>query len=287
MEELIKKYYKITNITNYKTYYNIICFMDNKKSLYILESIQNRKYIIDIYKELINNTDYTIIKNIYGNSYTNIYGIDYILIKCNKIRYNPINNQKKIYNLKANNSLNKINWIYLWIKKIDYYEYQQKHIKDYKFLIDSLNYYLGMGEIAVNYIKYNLRNTSIPLVISHKRISKDNLYNPENIILDYRARDVSQYLKYLFFETEYRYFNFDKFLKMTNFTRDDYILLYGRLLFPCFYFDLYDEIVNSSLNQKDIIKIISRSEEYEAYVDMIYNKIIKITHIPKIDWINN
>lgn len=194
-----------------------------------------------------------------------------------------VNNKYVVYSY--DKDLDRSNWISLWSNKLDYYEYQQLHIKNYNYILESFNYYLGLAENAISYIRYNFYDSYMPLVISHKRIKEKNYYNPTNLILDYRARDISQYLKYIFFNNKYLDFNFNKFFKELNLSRNDYILIYGRLLFPCFYFDLYDEIIINKLDQKKIVSIVNRTIEYENYLNLIHSEISKFVEIPKIDWL--
>ncbi len=198
--------------------------------------------------------------------------------------YEDIVNNKYILN-SYDKDLDRSNWISLWTKKVDYYEYQQLHIKDYEYISESFNYYLGLAENAISYIKYNFDGSFLPLVISHKRIDRTNYYNPMNLVADYRARDISQYLKYIFFNKDYSNFNFNGFFKKLNLNRNDFLLIYGRLLFPCFYFDLYDEIINKKIDQKKIVPIISRTIEYEKYLKLVYKEINKFVIIPNINWL--
>ena len=286
MKEIIKSYYSLDHIKKYYIINNSIHFTC-KGINYIFEPINDRKYIKSVYEITQLNKNYDqIVLNIYKKIYTTINNIDYVLIKCNVHMESFIDN---IFNNKNffeyNNYLNRSNWIELWTKKIDFYEYQHNYIKTHDFLFESLNYYLGMAENAVSYIKYNIKQNNKPLVLSHKRIEKNNFYNPLNLIIDYRARDISEYLKYIFFTKKYKKINFYNFFIKLNFDRSDYILLYGRLLFPSYYFDLYDQIINNNLEQKKILDIISRTKEYEKYIKNIYNTILKIVDIPKIEWL--
>ena len=65
------------------------------------------------------------------------------------------------------------------------------------------------------------------------------------------------------------------------------LLFYGRLIYPSYFFDLYDDIVNLNLNEQEIEKIVIKSEEFEnflinvhSYLSNLYNK-----YIPQIDWL--
>lgn len=191
----------------------------------------------------------------------------------------------KTYCVGVRSIFDKLGWINLWQNKLDYYEYQQSHINYYSYISESFNYYLGMGETAIAYIRYNVDYNEIPIFLSHKRISNTDFNNPFNLTFDYKARDVSGYLKYLFLHDEYHEFDMESFFGLLNFSRLDYILLYGRLLFPSFYFDVYDEVINDGMDQKKIKSIITRSEEYEAFLKTIFAKINSLIPIPSVEWL--
>ena len=284
MKNIIMKYYNFSSIDDYKIIRNKFYF-EVEGDKYIFEPVYNVEEFNYIYNIVVNKCD-QILKNIYNSHYTNINDINYVLIKRTTKFHNILDNIQNTQHYFGNRSVfDKYGWINLWQKKLDYYEYQQKHIDNYSYISESFNYYLGMGETSIAYIRYNISTNNIPLVLSHKRIN-DDYYNPLNFIFDYKARDVSGYLKYLFLNNKYCDFDIDSFLKKINFNRVDFILLYGRLLFPSFYFDLYDDIINNAINQKKIKSIIIRSDEYEKFLKIIYDKINGIVMIPGIDWLN-
>lgn len=285
MKKTIRKYYGFNYIDNYREIGNKILFkIDNNE--YVFEPIYDSTNFNSICDLLGNDCD-EIIPNIYNDIYTKINNIDYALIKKRKETVNIINSivsSKYIFGERG--AFDKFGWIDLWQKKLDYYEYQQEHIKYYKCISESFNYYLGMGETAISYINYNVGFNKIPIVLCHKRINREDYDNPFNMTFDYRARDISGYLKYLFLNKKYFDFDFVSFFKQANLNRLDLILVYGRLLFPSFYFDRYDDIINNNSDPKKIKSIISRSEEYEYFLKMIYTKVNSIVAIPRVDWLN-
>ena len=62
-------------------------------------------------------------------------------------------------------------------------------------------------------------------------------------------------------------------------------LLYGRMLYPSFFFDCYEKIINDKKPVEIIYSIIDRSKEYELYLYNIYVLINEKIKIPKIDWV--
>ena len=214
----------------------------------------------------------------------------YILIRnCNSNIIETILNTRFI-SLNYMYSINRSNWVELWSNKIDNIEYQLTHIADkYKLIRNSIWYYIGMAETAISYISNTFNENKMYvnnyLVISHERIIDDNFNNPQNIIIDYKSRDISEYLKYIFINDEYDYREIDLFFKKLKLNKFLYQLVYGRMFFITFYFDMYDEIINNNIPENKIKKIITKTSDYEDYLKNIYNIIKKYADIQEINWV--
>ncbi len=240
------------------------------------------------------SSDYgTVITNIKNELITNINGKNYILIKSesNDIDiYTKIEKAKLVY--LPNDmigSIVKTDWVELWSKKVDYIEYQLSNIDINPLLLNSVWYYIGMAENAIAYINDTMTiGDNHNLYVSHKRIKTLYFNDPQNLIVDYKSRDVSEYLKYLFVENSYDYVDIKN--KLIKLNLDEFLcrLIYGRMFFFTFYFDLFDTITNETIGRDSIPllkKIISRVDEYEDYISNIYNILYQIKKIPKIDWV--
>ncbi len=292
MKNAIMYYYEIDNISVYKmndTYrveYNdkIYLFEPLKINIDELKEIMNLNFENNKYHKIIGNKDKTPI--------TNINGQNYIMLKketnINPTIYNEI--LRTIDIPKAVYRLDRSNWCLLWSNKIDYFEYQLNHLEEkYKLISESIDYYIGMTETAISYIRDTINNEQKTnkdiLCVCHKRIENNNYYHPFNIVFDYKARDISEYLKYLFISKEYINFNLESFIIKLNFSKFSYRLLYGRMFYPSFYFDIYEKIINESAKENELTEIIKRIDEYEKFINTIYNIINKKNKIQKIDWI--
>lgn len=240
--------------------------------------------------EIIVNKDNSII--------TMINGMPYVLLKLCKYKndrvfINDINYmQKMTYNIEYDNILLRNNWVDLWCDKIDYYEYQISELgKKYPILCDSLSYFIGLGENAISYMVNNSKIDNINGYVSHKRIRINNgsfeFYNPLNFIIDSRVRDISEYIKNCFINNSLNLYEVFSYLNVSNFTNNEYVLLFSRLLFPTFYFDMYDEIINNNLNEEKIINIIEKTYEYEELLLNIYKYIVyeKRVKLEEIEWL--
>ena len=192
-------------------------------------------------------------------------------------------------NLSGLKSLLRTNWVSLWSSKVDYIEYQMGHlIKKYPFLNNTIDYYLDLCENAITYIK-NLKMFSdykIPIGISHKRIIKDatlfDLYNPLNLIIDYKVRNIAEYLKDAFFKDEDVNYILNIVFKNFWFDKLNLSLLVARLLYPSYYFDLFEEIIDKELDENIIFPLTKKSSKYEEFIDLI----IKNCNLQNLQWLS-
>lgn len=246
--------------------------------------------ILEVNKLIKDKNEYNqIILNNFNKLISTIGNKKYILIK--EIKQKDIECMiRNKHIVIGKNILDHSNWELLWSKKIDNIEYQLRHVENkYKILAKSINYYIGMAENAIEYIKNIEKNNFIYVnkYISHIRIKSKNTNNPQNIIVDYISRDIAEYLKFLFFSNQYCTEKTEQTLKMNNLTIIELELIFGRMLFPTFYFDKYDKILNEKIEEKEIETIINQSDEYEEYLKDIYyiinTKMQK--KIPSITWI--
>lgn len=288
MKNMIMYYYNFKELSSFKREGHY--FFRVGKDVFSLERVANRNEITNIYQLLSYHGGekyFKIKKNIYNDIVTSIQGYDYILVQQSKVEFN-IGNEIIENNYAIMNKEQAIysNWIELWGQKLDYYEYQMQHIFGiYPVIDESIYYFLGMGECAISYLKYNYSFENKPLYLSHRRISQDSYFHPLSVIVDYKARDISEYFKYLFYSNQYVEFDFLSFLGHFSLDYDDYILIYARLLFPSFYFDCYDVVVNARGGEDAFKEIVRRTLEYEVFLKSIHILICQIITIPKLDWI--
>ncbi len=258
---------EILRLNEYSSFYN--------SSIGLIEKNIEGKYIT-----ILNNKYYVLISNRAPNR--RIYFSDLLVVK----DFIPLNN---FMLLKRND------WVNLWSKKNDYFEYQKEYIKTkFPTLYYSLDYYIGLSENAISYIGQVEREMKPSekdhLVLAKKRVHyNDNLHefqSPLNIVIDYKERDVSEYFKSLFLDDCYNEEEIINYLKELPASGFGMGLLMGRMLFPSFYFDLYEKIVNDVIPEKEIYKIIDKSDDYEYFLRFIYFEINKIIKIPRIDWLH-
>lgn len=229
-----------------------------------------------------------ILMNKQNKIFTSINNTNYVLMKI-KCDINEINSfsilNNNTLNLKNTNNIKYNNWYNLWTKKIDFLEYQflehKGYLKENKYLF---NYYIGMTETAIMLSKKIKDGTKS---ICHKRINyKDTtleLYNPLNIIIDYKVRDACEYFKNKFIYDELSIQEVINYINTLNI--DDIYIFFTRLLFPSYFFDIYENIIEKKENEKRCEKIINKVEEYESFLKIIYSYVKNITNIEEIEWL--
>ncbi len=196
-------------------------------------------------------------------------------------------------NIECDKIIGRYDWITLWETKNDYFEAQINEIgQKYPYLCNYANYYIGLAENAISYVRSALLEKDVSLLsICHKRIDCDgtlfSLYNPIYYVCDYRIRDVAEYIKNAFFCGKNAYVIVDEYFKNNYLSYKEALLFYGRLLYPSYFFDLHDDIVNKDLNESKIENIIVKQDEYERFLYDVYVYLTKLynRYIPAIDWI--
>ncbi len=215
----------------------------------------------------------------------------YILMKFPFINNRTITyNDIVSFNIEVDNNkykkLDKSNWGESWSNKIDFIEYQFDQMKNkYQILNTYIDYYIGVWENAIGYFNNNV-NISHKKYVCHKRVSVNmDLYeflNPLNFVIDFKERDVGEYLKSFVINKNFSFASFDKYLN--GISRDSIILIISRLLFPSYFFDLYESIIVDRTDEKQILEIINKKSNIVLLLKHIFNSASNM-NIPYIDWI--
>ena len=260
---------------------NIVKFTYNSNE-YVLIRIENIDfnllnylfYYIDINKPIL---------NIY-NSYITEYENKYYFLFYDKLGKVSIDKLVSFINqplfMNNNDIHNK------WCKKVDYHEYQITQFgAKYFILRESINYVVGLSEIGIQLINTIDLNSCFSC-ISHKRINNlFDFYNPLNMCIDYRIRDISEYIKYKFFYEDEELF--DEITLKVGLNKEEYKLLFSRLLFITPYYDMYENIIDGKTEEKEIKKIIYKFDKYEKFIKKIYLYLKRYIDIDNIELFNN
>lgn len=308
MEQFLKYFYNIYVDKIYSKNESYYFYKDNNL-FWVVKNYRTEDELKDIYQinyELL-NANYPvseIILNIYNLPVSSFENNNYVLLKinCNTSSDVDLNDILKInYNLYLNKDKKELyrnNWAELWERKIDYFEYQIKELgRNKKIILNSFSYYIGLAENAIsianntslNNPNYNLDN----IVLSHRRVNYPNMeydyYNPLNFIFDLEVRDVAEYIKSMFFYTDRKktlkeLTNYINKSSLNNYTAN---MLYARLLYPSYYFDIYEKVIEDLEDENDLLEVINKTDEYELFLKDVYYELSKKFNIEIVLWIIN
>ena len=293
------------NAINY--YYNLMpddvhqndkCYyFEYSNDKYILEEC--RRTVEEVY-QLYNLSVYfynkkinlhQLILNINNELVTKINDKSYVLMKVlNKNNKKiDIDDLKNFYNYPINSLsiIDKSNWHDLWIRKVDYVEYEiDENKKKYTYLLDNLDFFIGITENAIQLLR---EKVDVNLYISHIRINPDmqveDLYNPLNIVVDNKARDIGEYVKSIICNIDDLEDYIRKIEKEFNLSSEELKLLFIRVLFPSSYFDLYENILDNKSDDNRFSLLNNQSIYYEKKINQLYNYLYNKKVLPQIEWL--
>ena len=131
----------------------------------------------------------------------------------------------------------------------------------------------------------------IKYYVSHRRIGPneklDEFFNPLNIVVDNRTRDIAEYIKVNYFNGKIDENEVLNYLDNLNFTYTENLLFFSRLLYPSYYFDIYDQVIQEKISDEKIQFYIKKNTSYEAFLKKIYIYIKNKYKIPEIEWLEN
>lgn len=291
IEELDGKYhFKIENQDYFFVFYN--------RGIEELEDIINVsnemvKKGINVHKILINR----------NNSFlTKVGEYNYILFAVSNLNeeydiFDMVKISEKLILNNNKSNLYRNNWGTLWSEKIDYFEYQVRELSIEKEVVkSSFSYYVGLAENAISYVnntnmKYG--GDAYRIVLSHRRVFypnyKLNYLNPLSFVFDLEVRDIAEYLKAMFFKKDISFCldELTSYLKIRHLSLYEYQMFYARLLYPTYYFDVYESVMNKNGDEEQLVNIIKKCDSYEEFLKKAYLEISKYARIDKIEWIIN
>ena len=303
MEQLLKYYYNMY-IEKVLKEYNYYYFYYDGYLYYLIKNYRTEKEINELYlicEELYNKNIVvsTFIINNQGKIISEYNNNTYILLKINSntsldFSIKDIVNFQNILEITNNKTnLYRTNWGLLWEEKNDYFEYQIKELGiNKKVILNSFSYYIGLSENAISIVNIvNLNNKNKKVVLSHKRVNYPNMevdfLNPLNFIFDINVRDIAEYLKSMFFKTNVSKTikELKKYLNSVNLTDYEANMLYARLLYPSYYFDVYEQVIEDKIDEEELLPIISKVDDYELFLKDVYYELIKTNKIEKVEWL--
>lgn len=306
MKETLEYYYglDIENIEELDGKYHIK--QENQDYFFVFynRGIEELEDIINVSNEMVKKgiNVHKILINRNNSFLTKVGEYNYILFAVSNLNeeYDIFDMVKISEKLVLNNNKSNLyrnNWGTLWSEKIDYFEYQVRELSIEKDVVkNSFSYYVGMAENAISYVnntnmKYG--GDAYRIVLSHRRVFypnyKLNYLNPLSFVFDLEVRDIAEYLKAMFFQKDISFCldELSSYLKIRHLSLYEYQMLYARLLYPTYYFDVYESVMNKNGDEEELVNIIKKCDSYEEFLKKAYLEISKYAKIDKIEWIIN
>lgn len=295
MRNLINYYYQLepVDIHQLDHYYTFQVEGDN----YRLQEVEVQKvdlvyeWMLELYQKGIYT--HQIIPTTFGEYIVPFNQKQYILLRTYAnldipVTFDIVNQfQQQIYAIPLEKGFNASNWGELWSQKIDYFEYQMNQLGvKYPIIRFSFAYYIGLAEVGISLFNTYYQKDK-PVILSHKRLLTEHtlyeFYDPLNLILDYRVRDLSEYLKSLYLKKE----DIFQEVKMTLDLLDSYekIMFFIRMIYPSFYFDCYEKIMANEVEEENLKVIIEKTKHYHIFLSKIYNYLSESMNLPYISWL--
>ncbi len=293
MEEIVKNYYNLEGIFT-KISEDLYLIYSNDTYYYFMKCLRNEEELNDIGKICLELKNIGIrLDEIILNGEKRVVTNNFVLVKINFFLDSDTSLKEMLrYNEKLVVSKGVVNnWASLWEQKIDYLEYQIGELgQDKVELITSFSYYIGLAECALLVLKNVERkyNKDTKLVLSRIRINYPNYdkdyFNPLNFIFDNRMRDIAEYIKSMFFQKEDVWPSIYEIFKKP-YTVYEYNIFYARMLFPTYYFDLFEDIILDNRNGKEIFTITNLLDDYQDFLSDLYFYLSKFAPLERVPWI--
>ena len=292
------------NVSDIKDYKDYSVFQYNGKDYFftlVKRPLKDFEVLLKVMQELLNRkeTIFPFIQNVYGSFLTMIQDKNYVLVEGTDINkeydlFAVINwQQKYVLNEKLSSSY-KNEWSSLWSQKVDYLEYQIHELgKNYPTLLNSFSYYVGLAENAISYAnsmerRYPSHKESF--VLAHKRIGYPNLRlnfaNPLNFVIDIKERDIAEYIKALFFHSPNdALIDLKAYIEIVKPDAYQMGMLFARLLYPTYYFDLHGQVIENNQDVHCIFKVVDKANSYENFLKEAYQLMSSYVFIEPVDWL--
>ncbi len=285
------------------TYYNILLDEINKdgnnyffyfnNDLYIFYLVLNDiKVVESVYKFIKdNNVDsFEIILNKEGKLFCDVENKKYSLIKIKGIlKYEIKFEEFKFYPVDTSPN----NWAELWSKRLDYYEIQLRELGyNYQTVLNSFGMFAGMAENAILYFNISKKkfNDKEIVGIVHNRMNYPcyliDYNNPLNFVIDYNVRDIAEYIKSYLLSADYEINNVLVLLDRLSVNNLMFNLLYSRLMYPTFYFDVFDKIILEDGKDSDIVGVLNVVDKYLEMLNKVYLTFKEKYNMLNVEWIN-
>jgi len=302
-ENILYAYHmEVENLKDFKDY-SVFQYQNN--TFYFTKLKRTEKEfleLLDVFQEMKrrNLSVLSFVLNTSGTFVTMVDTIPYVLLFVDSPTkeygiFDILEFQKKVVLNSKKSSLYRNEWARLWGEKVDYLEYQVHELgKNYPIILSSFSYYVGLAETAISYVKYNEKRIpipkNIPIVLSRRRVSYPNLRlnfdNPLNFIFDIEVRDIASYIKSMFFfDKEGAMIDLKTYIHLRKPDLYSMTMLYARLLYPSYYFDLHERIIEKEESEEKLLNIIDSVNDYEVFLRDSWKLMREYVPIEPVPWL--
>lgn len=294
MKNVLNYYYNINPENLIQVGENNYSFYLDYHKFYLLKLTRPKDDLDELVKVFQNKSKYfhRIIMNKFGLISTKVEKEEYVLLKIvgtenEEVTITDILNSRIV--IEGNTILNRNTWGVLWERKTDYLEYQVSELAtNYKVIHRSFSYYVGLAENAIEY--FNMLNTNGGVLTISRRRVRYPLYirdynDPLELVVDYSVRDIAEYIKSKFFEGEDVLQDIDILIDKDVLSSLEYNLLFSRLLYPSYYFDQMQFVLEKEADEDSLLKYIESCNDYERILRLVWLKFSKKCPMIKIDWL--
>ena len=144
-------------------------------------------------------------------------------------------------------------------------------------------YYQGLGECAISVLN-QIKSKEIPAGIEHFYMndSYEVLCCPSNFLVASRVKDLATGYKNNLISIN----ELEEYINYINFSTDELIYLYARLLFPGQFMQLaINDDCNDSQVKKRLLNIYQNVDNEKVNLIQAYEMLSRYTYIPKIAWL--
>ncbi len=292
MKNVLYNYYDILVDELNKSDNNYFFYFNNELFLFYLV-LNDVNLVENIYKYIVENNieSFNIILNKEGNLFTDVDKKKYVLLRVKGIlKYEVKFDEFKYYPVNSNG----VNWGTLWSERLDYYEVQIRELGiKYQTVLNSFGMFSGLAENAILYFNMTMEkfgDLENNVGIVHNRVKYPcyliDYYNPVNFIIDYSVRDIGEYIKSYIISDDFDFNNVITLINRMYLNDLMFNLLYARLLYPTFYFDVFDKIILEDGKDSDIVFTLDKIDIYLDTLKRLYDRFNNEYQMFRIEWLN-
>jgi hypothetical protein len=277
MESLINYYYGLDIISSKKI--NDGYLIETNNGIFLFTELYDDAIELQRIINILNNTDikyHLLVISKDNNLYITYEERNYCLLK---VRCN-LEDKMSLMLFNKVKVRGSSNWQDVWSKRIDYYESQVLELIKEPSIKYALQYYIGITEIAIYYcgvLKEIYSDDDLTYCVSHKRIESPvkalDFYNPLNMLVDLEVRDLAEYFKASFFNETLTDYELLSLIDKVSFSEPMANYLFLRLLYPSYFFYLYDDYIETKKVDDRLVLYIKKSKDYESLLSGVYSRL--------------